>query len=108
MRRAAGQDAWPPFRRRSGGKRRAGPEGGGPDPASFKTGSTAAHRIAAVQALVAGAVAHGDVAAGVAERSVARELAQELVLRRGSLPPGNLAAVRLLHRLGRYRGARRL
>src|SRR6202022_4273338 len=51
----------------------------------------AAHRVPAVQALVASAVAHRDVPADVAERRVAGELPEELVLRRRRLAGGRRA-----------------
>src|SRR3954467_2389594 len=83
--------------RRTAGARSRGPEmnkGGGPAGSpplgARKRGEAlrAAHRIPAVEALVTGSVAHGDVAAGVAERSVPREPAEQLILcaRRTSRP----------------------
>src|SRR5205085_9182612 len=74
--------------------------------------SAAPHRVPAVEALVAGAVAHGDVPAGIAEGSIAGELAEQFVLR---YPRGTglgrrgraLEAHRMLQRLRRCGRARR-
>src|SRR5205085_4539377 len=68
----------------------------------------APHRVAAVEALVAGAIPDGDVAARIAKWCVTRELSQELVLRGGGRALWRPSVEELLLRLGGGRWAGRL